>query len=88
MPTYRTRNANPIGKLIDAPTSKVHGRKEKPDFVTNCRKEITPKDSEDANSTVHPRKAIPGVIIVIYFQWQVVVIAISTVGTIEDEQVP
>lgn len=78
IPTYRTRNANPIGKLIDEPTSKVHGGKEKPDFVTNRRRENTPKDREPANGTVRPRKVIPGVVMVIYFQRQVVVTGVST----------
>lgn len=59
------RNANPIGKLLVAPSSKIHGGKNIPNFVANRAKQTVPKYREIANTTVRPRKKIPGGIILI-----------------------
>lgn len=65
------RNANPIGKLLVAPSSKTHGGKDIPNFVANRAKQTVPKYIEPADRTMRPRKEIPGVIILSYFRRQV-----------------
>jgi hypothetical protein len=62
------RKASPIGKLHVAPSRRIHGGKDRPDLFANRMTEIMPKPSEPASRTMRPRKATPGVAIVVQFQ--------------------
>jgi hypothetical protein len=79
------RNANPIGKLLVAPSSKIHSGKDIPGLVANRAKQTVPKYRELANTTVRPRKNITGVIILIKFRRQVIMTPSSNPGAIRED---